>query len=193
MHKPGDTSTIDCILHSHTFVLLSCLLPNCIHLAWVFECLFMLAMDERILITINRVYERESSGTSRETSLILDPRNSTNNILNRRGKKLRQFIRKKDQKKEKKNNRCCKALCVNTQTPKFEKIFGNICTLIRFILLEHFKLYSSSCDLLEVLVAAGTHFHVFKDFVFFCERFVLRKCFVCLLPHKIITSLLLME
>ena len=49
-----------------------------------------------------------------ETIPILDLRTPPSNILNIRGKYLRQFVQEMDEKKQKKNNRCCKALNVNT-------------------------------------------------------------------------------
>ena len=44
---------------------------------------------------------------------------------------------KAESKIEKQNNRCCKALCANTQMQRFAKIFENICILIKFIHTEH--------------------------------------------------------
>ena len=108
------------------------------HLACVFDCLLMFELAARILDNINRIYEREFSGLFKETNRILGLRTSTNNILNRRGKNLPQFVQKMDEKNKNKNNRCCKASCVNTQMHSFAKIFENIFILITFIRLEHF-------------------------------------------------------
>ena len=44
------------------------------------------------------IYKRESSGVSKETSPILDPRTSASNILNRRWKNPRQFVQEMDKK-----------------------------------------------------------------------------------------------
>ena len=72
------------------------------------------------------------SDVSKETSPILDPQTLTSDILNRRGKNLCHFVRKMGKEKKKKNNRYCKALCVNIQTQKFTIIFENICILVIF-------------------------------------------------------------
>ena len=53
--------------------------------------------------------------------------------MNRHEKKFRQFVQKMDKKNKNKNNSYCKALCVNTQTQKFAKIFETISILIKFI------------------------------------------------------------
>ena len=120
--------TIDCILHFHTVALLSCSLSSCIHLACVFECLFMFELAARILDKINKIYKQECSGVSEETSQILYP--NILNILNRCRKNLRQFVQEMGKKNKDQNHSCCKALRVNTQTQKFEKIFENVCILI---------------------------------------------------------------
>ena len=110
----------------------SSLLVSCkCALTCVFECLFMFELAARILD------KWEFSGVSEETIPILDSNKSTSNILNR----CRiNFVSspKKWMRKSKKNKRCCKALCVNTQTEKLAKIFENIYILITFVQPEHF-------------------------------------------------------
>ena len=141
MYKPDDTLIIDCILQIHTAVLVSCLLHSCMHLACVFKYLFIYAFWTKI----DRIYKHKFSGVSNETSPILDSCASTSNTLNRGGKILRQFVQKMVEKNDKKNDRCCKASCVNTQTQKFVKIFENVCILImtpkirRLTSLHHFS------------------------------------------------------
>ena len=89
------TLTIDCILNFRTVVLLYCSLNRCMHLAWVFEYLLIcVSWPHTFWIKISKIYQRTFSGVSKEASLILDPRASTNNTLNRRGKNIRQFIQK---------------------------------------------------------------------------------------------------
>ena len=136
MHKPDDTLTIRCFLHFHTVVLFSCLPNSCMHLACVLECL-CLSWSHAFWTENNKIYKREFSSVSKETSPILGSRTSTSNILNKRGKNLRQFIQEMGEKKNW-NHRCCTALYVNTQTWKFAKIFENTFILIRFIKPEHF-------------------------------------------------------
>ena len=119
-----------------TFILLFCsvarYLAACILREYLSVC-SCLSCTQAFWIKINRIDKQKFSGVARKTSLIFHLRISTNNILNRRGKKLHQFFRKMDEKKKKKSNRCSKALCVNTQTQKLAKIFGNIYILITFI------------------------------------------------------------
>ena len=127
----------------------------------MFECLLCLICRDALCTKINRICKRECSGVFKETSLVLDPRTSTSNILNRHGKYLQPVRSKYGKKNKNKNNRCCKALCVNMQAQKFAKIFKNCFTAMTFIQPEHFlnqfygllKLHLIPCDLLEVLEA----------------------------------------
>ena len=99
---------------------------------------------------------------SKETSPFLDPQTSTSNILNRRGKSVRQFVQKIGKKK--KNPWCCKALWVNIQTQKFTEIFENICILKTFNQPEQFLNYFLGLlklilwDLMEILEATIPEF-----------------------------------
>lgn len=56
------------------------------HLACMFECLHAFQTK------INRIYQREFSGVSMETSAILYSRTSTSNNLNKSRKRINQFI-----------------------------------------------------------------------------------------------------
>lgn len=76
----------DCILYFHNVVLLSYWLHSCMHLACMFECLHAFQTK------INRIYQREFSGVSMETSAILYSRTSTSNNLNKSRKRINQFI-----------------------------------------------------------------------------------------------------
>ena len=131
MNKLYDTSTIDCILDFSTAALLSCLracLSVCLCLSW----------SHTFWTKINRIYKREFSGVSSDTSPIFDPRTSTSNLLNKRDENLHQFVQKMGEKNENKNNRCCKVLYVNRQTQNLAKGFENICILITSIQPQHF-------------------------------------------------------
>ena len=73
-----------CILHM--------CLSACLCLSWLYT----------FLTKTNRIYKREFSGVSKEASPILDPRTSTSNKLNRRGKNLRQPVQKWMRKRKRK-------------------------------------------------------------------------------------------
>ena len=78
---------------------------------------------------INRIYKL--SDVSKETSPIFHAITLASNIMKRHEKIFAQFIQNMSDKK--KDNRSCKALCVNTQTQKCAKIFKNICIIITSI------------------------------------------------------------
>ena len=121
----------------HTPVLLRCSLQSCVHLACAFEYIFIFELPA-FWTKFSRIYKREFLGVSMEVNPILDPRTWTSNILNRRGKNIHQYVQKTDKQNKNKNNKCCKMLCVDTQTKKIAKISENICILLTFTQPEHF-------------------------------------------------------
>ena len=75
LDKTNETLNIYCTLYFHTVVLLH----SCMHL---FKFLFMFELAASIFWTkINRIYKREFSCVSNQTSPILDPRTSTEKTL----------------------------------------------------------------------------------------------------------------
>ena len=114
------------VCYMATYILRTCL-SICLYLCW----------PHTFATKINRIYKQKFSDVSKGTSPILSPRTWSSDILNRRGKNLHQFVQKIGKNKKKKNNRCCKALCVNIQTQKFTKIFKSTCILITFIQPKH--------------------------------------------------------
>ena len=101
----------------------------CLYLSWPH------AFQKRLF---NRIYKREFSCVSKGTNPIFDPRDSASNILNRRWITLHYFVQRVGKRKKKKDNRCCKALYLNTQAQKLAKVFENICILITFIQPKYF-------------------------------------------------------
>ena len=123
-------STIDCNLHFHATVLLArYIAASILSASWSVN--IWAGWPHPSSTKTDGISKRELSGVSKETSPILDLRTLTRNILNRRGKSLRQFF-KKMVEKEKKRTRCGNALCLNIQTQELANIFENICLFYLF-------------------------------------------------------------
>ena len=71
LHKLDDIFTIDCILHSVALHIAACILRACLNVY------LYLSLPHAFWTNINRIYQREFSGVSKETSSILDPRTWT--------------------------------------------------------------------------------------------------------------------
>ena len=108
-----------------TFILLFCSVARYIA-AWILRaCLnacFCLSWSNALRAKINRIYKREFSSVSKETSPILDSCSSTSNIPTRRGKNLCQFVQKMGEGKKKKILRVVNRYAL-TRHAKFYKDF----------------------------------------------------------------------
>ena len=133
--------TIDCILHFHTVVLLSCSLHSCMHLAcWIY-------WPHAFWTETNKIYKRETWGVCKKASPILDLQTSTSNILKRRGKKSPD--RQRNGWKKRKKNRSGRSYVF---TRKHKRLQG-------FLKTSYFKnVYSTGAlsQLISALISEAT-------------------------------------